>query len=532
MMSSTDEDNNDTFLFSSSNEYLFDEVQDDEFFDCYLSEREISEFLAPSTEKWEDVNSFDTPTRVTIDESKKTQWEHAQEEIKFVHGRLKDLTGVEDIQANDVMDYIIGPKSVIGKFFQDTLDLTSVDYIKFMRTLAVQSAYRISSTQLFDEQSLLFKEVPMSQSEYNGIWLSISTMKRLDKKNLFIAAGRRDKCIWESLEEILNNLCRSISICNRTGKIFIALDDDKIWVSLTGVNKEDLFGLKFTTHVKANRKGLVAHTAVSTGANIPLGIIFERKKDSTFDCFKRLLTFLFERNGVCDLRNVLLASDRGYMVPNNVFNFLIVNGANFVGTVKRMAQCWPFTFDQKTSENDKRRKVETKGPPTLFVKKVDKQTIKRVDAIAFRNGSESVSTAVSSIHRGHHWEGIALNQQELKQYEDDPSSLKSKTLQRVKSDLLSQDETEEETYLIDDLLLYHIDPITLRQGKTESVCLIINQCITSKILTIRMYFVLFLYFYQALLTGIICASSASHRLKLIFLSKKHSLSSCKMSHGR
>ena len=51
------------------------------------------------------------------------------------------------------------------------------------------------------------------------------------------------------------------------------------------------------------------------------------------------------------------------MVPNTVFNFMIADGANFVGTVKRMANCWPFTFDQKVKESDNRRLVDTKAPP-------------------------------------------------------------------------------------------------------------------------------------------------------------------------
>ena len=304
----------------------------------------------------------------------------------------------------------------------------------------------------------------MSESKYNEIWLKLSNLKKIEAHQRFVAAGRRDKCIWENLEEIVNELCRSISITNRSGKISIALDDDKIWVALTGRNLVDLFGLKYTRHVKANRNGFVAHTAVSTGANIPLGIIFERSKDSTFDCFSRLLKFLFERNGICDLQNILIASDRGYMIPNTVFNFLIANGADFIGTVKRMANCWPFTFDQKVKPNDKRRMVETKGPPTLLVKKLEKY-IKKVYAIAFRNGTNSVSTAISSVHRDHHWEGIALFKHELDEYEADKLSLQSKAIRRVETDVFNQPETDDEKERIENLALFKVDPITLRQGK-------------------------------------------------------------------
>lgn len=63
------------------------------------------------------------------------------------------------------------------------------------------------------------------------------------------------------------------------------------------------------------------------------------------------------------------------MVPTTVFNYLMAHGAIFVGTVKCMANCWPFTFaDQKVKENDTRRRmmVKTKGPATLFVKQIKK----------------------------------------------------------------------------------------------------------------------------------------------------------------
>ena len=151
----------------------------------------------------------------------------------------------------------------------------------------------------------------------------------------------------------VNNLCRRISIGNRTGNISIALNDDKIWVDLSGESRNDTFGIKYTTHNQPNRKGIVAHTAILTGTNIPLGCAFERKKDSASEAFKRLLTFLFSMNGDIDLRNVLVASDRGYMLPKLVFEFLIAHGSNVVGIVKRTLECWPFTFEQVQKDNDK-----------------------------------------------------------------------------------------------------------------------------------------------------------------------------------
>ena len=241
---------------------------------------------------------------------------------------------------------------------------------------------------------------------------------------------RREEPLWETLERFVNEVLRSISISGRDGRVPVALDDDKIWMDISNARSSDLFNLKYTTHVKPNRKGIVAHTAVSTCLNIPLGIVFEKTKDSTLQCFKRCLNFLFSSNGETDLRNVSIHSDRGYMIPNLVFEFLIASGAEVVGTVKRMAQCWPFTYDQVLKESDGRTLVDGKGAATLYLKWC-KAGFKYVFASAFRNGSGKVATAISTMHTQHHWEGVALKPSELVKYKDDNSSLTSKFFSRL-----------------------------------------------------------------------------------------------------
>ena len=156
---------------------------------------------------------------------------------------------------------------------------------------------------------------------------------------------------------------------------------------LSNAKVDNVFNLKYSTHVKPNRKGIIAHTAVSTGTMMPLGIVFECTKDSTLESFKRLLNFLFCQDGSTDLRNVTIHSDHGYMLPNLVFEYLLSCGAEVLGTVKRMAQCWPFTNKQNLKENDKRTVIDTKGAPTLFLKWC-KAGVKYIFASAFRNGTD------------------------------------------------------------------------------------------------------------------------------------------------
>lgn len=460
------------------NEYLYDATPLDDLFDTDLTRAEMAELLTPSTESWSDVPATSFKTKITIDDAKSTQWAEAKKEIKHVQNRCKELIdekktkdgdaeSIGPLTTEDVILFILGPSSAIGNVLQEHLELPPEQYVKFMITFCAQCAYKVSSTQLFHPLSLLDHKDIISKEEYNAIWMKLATKKKL-KKSEFHGSGRRDKYIWEYLEETVNNLCHSISIVNRRGRISIALDDDKIWVDLSGESRADTFGIKYTTHVQPNRKGINAHTAVSTTTNMPLGICIERKNDSATECFKRLLTTLFSRHGAVDLHNCVVASDRGYMLPKLVFDFLIANGSNIVGTVKRSLDCWPFTFEQKLKDNDKRKKIETNGPPTLFVKNVS-NSAKKVFAIAFRNGTDRVSTAVSSLHKNHHWEGIALNQQERLEYEDnaseDISCFYNKSIQRIDSLKINKDELADEKDLIKDLLRDTITPLTLIQGK-------------------------------------------------------------------
>ena len=151
------------------------------------------------------------------------------------------------------------------------------------------------------------------------------------------------------------------------------------------------------------------------------------------------------------------------MIPNLVFEYLISAGAEVVGTVKRMAQCWPFTYDQKLKATDKRTLIDTKGAPTLFLKWC-KVGVKYLFASAFRNGSGSVATAISTLHNQHQWERVVLKKNELELYKRDNSSLLDLFFMRVDC-LHLNNESEEEKETMKQLLEEKINPIILRQGK-------------------------------------------------------------------
>lgn len=142
-----------------------------------------------------------------------------------------------------------------------------------------------------------------------------------------------------------------------------------------------------------------------------------------------------------------------------------------MGTVKR-APSWPFNFsmtdtnNEKRSKNpksDKRQLISVKGAAALFVK-TTRKSVKTLGAFAFRNGSGTVSTAISSIHRFHQWDGVPLYRHEHEEYKLDPDRLKDKALYFLpQSTFVNKDQMDP---LITNLLK-NVDPITLRQGTAD-----------------------------------------------------------------
>ena len=450
---------------------IFNDGVDSALEDCNLSADDFQNLVAPPSENWKSFFSTEHPAVITMDQSKTIQWNLAQDEIHHLKKSICQLLGKEvdeEISLDSIALYIIGPDSAPGRYLIQELSLSKETYFRFMCNFLIQSAYKISVTGLYDKDSLLRGEVAMTKTEYLSIWKKIATLKELPSAS--VSTSRREEPIWQAFEEIVNKMLKEISVKGRDGRISIALDDDKIWLNCTNSNMRDLFNLKFTRHAKPNRNGIIAHTAVTSGATFPLGIIFEKSKDSTNQCFKRLLGNLFDQGGQTNLRNVSIHSDRGYLIPNLVFEYLLSCGAEVVGTIKRIAQCWPFTYKQVLKETDKRTLIDVKGAPTLFLKWCNAGS-KRLFASAFRNGTKIVAMGISSIHKKHQWEGVVKEPSELIRYEENNLSLLGDFFKRVDLDGLdAADRTMDAEASPEESLFLNgffdiIEPCTLRQGK-------------------------------------------------------------------
>ena len=80
------------------------------------------EYLAPRTEKWEDIIPSATNTKFTIDSAKVEQWDLAKAEFKHIINSLSKLTGktATDIDFNAITKYICGLDSSFAKLFKES----------------------------------------------------------------------------------------------------------------------------------------------------------------------------------------------------------------------------------------------------------------------------------------------------------------------------------------------------------------------------------------------------------------------------
>ena len=274
------------------------------FADCYLTQEELREFCTPTLDKWEDllVSEYPLSTIFKIDSAGDEAWKSAKEELVHVTRSVLRM-----LKINDASDVSVA--SIVGLFFGKSTEFTKIimeatetdDYeifLQFLTTLCAQAAYRVTTREMYDEHSvfgdLVDGEELMQKTHYVAMWEKIARSKKVALEGEgYICYGRRDTCNWERMERAFNDVCRSLFVANRVGSIKIALDDDKVWFMNTGANAKDRFGLKYCTHVRDNRKGLICHTAVSSSLNLPLGISFEKTDDTTASCFKKILINLF-----------------------------------------------------------------------------------------------------------------------------------------------------------------------------------------------------------------------------------------------
>lgn len=223
------------------------------------------------------------------------------------------------------------------------------------------------------------------------------------------------------------------------------------------------------THVKDNRKGIIAHTAVSASTGVPLAFMFERKGYNAVECFTQVFGNLFPSGDgrLPNLQGITNHSDRGYSIAQTLFDFLLPAGADFTNTTKRIPP-FPFIWGMKPSRNDVRKELQEKGAPTLYIREIMKSD-RLVSCAAFRTGTNNISSIVTTTLHGHQWEGICVNPKQTAAYElDKEHGLDSFIFEILASndELVSENEYEMKVKL-DELKDEKIDVLTLEQGTAD-----------------------------------------------------------------
>ena len=267
-------------------------------------------------EDWTDrfISDVGEDCELFLDSAKKEAMESCKLEVEHIQRRIKQLlkkNDDENISIEDIFALALGEKSEFYIAVSEALELTRLQFAQFFGILCLQMSYKESFDSLFDSESALIDKVLMDKEDYMDVWEKIATMRKVSSNN-YVGTSRRDKCLWQILETAVNLFFRSISIVERNDDIAVALDDDKIWVQVSGKNDDDHFGLRKVTHVKDNRRGIISHTAVSLSTIMPLAFMFERRGNNAVDCFSKLFSDMFPANEFGkfpDLNRVTVHSD-------------------------------------------------------------------------------------------------------------------------------------------------------------------------------------------------------------------------------
>ena len=436
----------------------------------------IHQALLPSQssdDNWSDclISDVGEECIFVLDKATKDAWQKCQEEVHYIRDHLHSLLQIdpsEKMKLSHLADLAFGPRSDFASSFCNELNLDRDTFVSFIGNMCLQMSYKETPSSMYDNFSELKKSTLMSQSKYMEIWKAISTKRRVTLKH-FVGSSRREKCLWEICEEAVNKFLRTVSIVQRTDDVSVALDDDKIWVESSGENSTDEFGLRKVTHVKDNRKGIIAHTTVSTSTNLPFSFIFERKGNSAVECFTQIFGKMFPSSDgrLPNLNGVTNHSDRGYTLKQTLFDFLLPAGADFNNTAKRIPP-FPFLWGMKLTQNDKRKLLDEKGAPTIFIRETMKSN-RLVSCTAFRTGTNNISAVVTTTNHGHQWEGICLHPKQTAAYERDMEhGLDSLIFEMLASSnelvAMHQNEMKEE---LSELKNEKIDVLTLEQGSAD-----------------------------------------------------------------
>ena len=286
----------------------------------------------PDLKNWVEVDEDEIS--MTVATSRQRLWKYAEDEITTIRDNISSLTfNINDCDwmsdnLQKLYQFLFGTHSTLYRLFHDNLGIDKPTYLQFLQTffLSCKNNRGVSAIHaMFD----IDKKYYMSVDEYNGLWKKIDNLRSTNSSIAF----------WQALEDAINNNIKRIVFQNSSESVphLVAIDDDKVHFAWTLSSNAD--GLKRCHHAKDNRRGFTVHTAAFPASQIPIGAYFQRDGESVQTTYLRMLKKMFGNGSdvLPDLRNITLASDRGYWMPRFLFQQLLEAGANIQGTVKRVS---------------------------------------------------------------------------------------------------------------------------------------------------------------------------------------------------
>ena len=348
----------------------------------------------PKATDWQRVADDDIrDMRVTVDKARRFLWKGAKTEM-FILRRYWD----EDHPSFDSLcENLFGKQSELFHLFQTELNIDYESFCRFLATFYTASMLNVTAPRLYE----------LDRFDTTGLMKTKGDFLKILRRMETVDEGNQGDTLWMKLEYVFNSQMRRIFLSKRGNEeLTIALDDDKVHFNY-GKNSKT-YGLKRHRHIKDNRFGHTLHTAGFSGSGAILQAVFEREGESSTDCYDKSLKELFGSrtgNGAPDLRGTTWCSDRGYWTFKLLFDLILAQGGDVVGTVARCAW-YPFTFSKMKPSNDnsadkyERTEVSMKGYKDVFYKTLEWLHTK-IRATCYRSGTgTAVSLAMSSVHHG------------------------------------------------------------------------------------------------------------------------------------
>lgn len=221
----------------------------------------------PAVGDWKDEEVGEV-VAVTLGRGTHDVWTQAKEELGCARSGFEELLGTKRPSMEQIVSFFTGLNSELFRVISDELSWTYDDFCLFLKTFCVQSAYKISATELFHNGSYIKSDGLMEETDYVARWKVLGEACLPDDEK---ASPATRLTLWMKVEAAVNKMLRSFVVepwippndAKRLEICKIVFDDNKMWFDARASNAQ----LKISQHVRDYRRGPVHHDAVSSATS-------------------------------------------------------------------------------------------------------------------------------------------------------------------------------------------------------------------------------------------------------------------------